>query len=49
MSLWLLSIVTLIYATIAVLEGARGNWAICVVFAGYALANIGLMPALAQQ
>ena len=45
MSTWLIGIVTFIYAGVAIDYGIRGNAGMCVVFAGYAVANIGLIYA----
>jgi hypothetical protein len=41
-SAWLIAFVGLIYAGVAVEQGLRGNWPMCIVFAGYAASNIGL-------
>ena len=46
MSAWLLVIVTLIYASIAVSRMAAKDWNMAIVFAGYAMANIGLLGAM---
>lgn len=43
MSVWLLSLVTLAYAGIAISEAVKGSYAMSLVFTGYALANLGLM------
>ena len=43
MSTTLLIIVTLIYLGVAASEMWRGNGAGCLIFAAYALANVGLI------
>jgi hypothetical protein len=43
MSTTLLIIVTAIYLGVAVNEIRQGNGAMCLVFAAYALANVGLI------
>ncbi len=48
MSTPLLWIVTLIYAAVAIDLGRKGEW-IGVVFAGYTVANIGLILAMRSQ
>ncbi len=42
MSMWLVIFVGVIYAVIAADHAFRGNWPMCIVFLGYALANAGL-------
>ena len=42
MSAWLLAIVTLIYAGCALDLALKANWPMATVFAGYAIANLGL-------
>jgi hypothetical protein len=46
MSMWLLIVVTLIYAGIAANEAYRGNWADSIIFSAYATANFGFMARL---
>lgn len=46
MSTLLLSIVTAIYVGIGILETIKGNFPGGIVFAGYALANVGVMMGL---
>jgi hypothetical protein len=46
MSAALLLAVTAAYAGIACSEAIKGNWSMTTVFAGYALANVGLIAAL---
>lgn len=43
MSILLLSLVTLAYAGIAINEAVEGSYPMSLVFAGYTLANLGLM------
>lgn len=45
MSTWLLYVVTAIYAVVAIDLARKGNW-LGVTFAGYALANIGVILTL---
>lgn len=42
MSAWLIVVTGLIYAYIAAEQAYVGNLAMCVVYTGYALANVGL-------
>jgi hypothetical protein len=42
MSAWLIALVGLIYLAVAVDQGLKHAWPMCVVFAGYAFSNIGL-------
>lgn len=42
MSGWLIALTGAIYAYIALEQGYRGNWPMCVVYAGYAFSNVGL-------
>ena len=42
MSAWLIIVTGLIYAYISVEQGARGNWAMSMVYAGYSFSNVGL-------
>ena len=42
MSGWLIAVCGLIYAGVAVDQAARGNWPMCIVYAGYSFSNIGL-------
>ena len=46
MSGWLIILVTVIYAGIAVEQLFKGNIPMAVVYAGYAFANIGLYLAV---
>lgn len=42
MSGWLIALCGLIYAGVAIDQGLRGNWAMCIVYSGYSFSNIGL-------
>lgn len=42
MSGWLIALTGLIYLAVAVEQALRGNWMLCIVYAGYAFSNIGL-------
>jgi hypothetical protein len=42
MSAWLIVVTGVIYAYVAAEQGYHGNMPMCVVYAGYALANVGL-------
>lgn len=42
MSGWLIAITGLIYLAVALEQAGKGNWALFVVYAGYAFSNIGL-------
>ena len=42
MSRPLIVLVGLIYAYIAIESGVRGAWPMCIVYAGYAMGNVGL-------
>lgn len=42
MSGWLIALTGAIYAYIAMEQGVKGSWSMCVVYAGYAFSNIGL-------
>jgi len=42
MSAWLIIVTGLIYAYISVEQGSKGNWAMSIVYAGYAFSNVGL-------
>jgi hypothetical protein len=42
MSGWLIALVGIVYLGVAVEQGLRKNWPMCVVFTGYAFSNIGL-------
>jgi len=46
MSYVLLVIVTLIYASICISRIANSDWNMAITFAGYALANVGLLGAM---
>ncbi len=41
MSAWLIALVGLGYASIAVMQGIKGRVSMSVVFAGYAFSNMG--------
>jgi len=43
MSAWLVVVVGLIYAVVAIAQASKGNWAMALVFGGYAVSNIGLL------
>jgi hypothetical protein len=43
MSAWLIVAVGLAYACVAVEQAWKGNWAMSLVFGGYAVSNIGLL------
>lgn len=45
MTLWLTGAVTCAYVLVAGGHAYQGRWGVAVVFAGYSLANIGLMLA----
>jgi hypothetical protein len=42
MSGWLVIVVGVIYAGVAVMQGFKGETPLAIVFGGYALSNIGL-------
>jgi hypothetical protein len=42
MSGWLIALTGAIYAYVAVEQAAKGNMGMCLAYAGYAFANIGL-------
>jgi hypothetical protein len=42
MSAWLIALTGLIYAGVALEQGYKGNYAMLVVYLGYAFSNIGL-------
>jgi hypothetical protein len=42
-SFWLILVPTLCYAAAACVYGAKGNWPLAVVYAGYCFANTGLL------
>ncbi len=42
MSPWLIAVTGAIYLFIALEQGIAGRWPMCVVYMGYALANVGL-------
>lgn len=46
MSTWLVALVGLVYAAISIQQFRAGNMSMCVVFAGYAFSNAGLMLAV---
>ena len=46
MSFSLLVVVTAIYTWISIDQATGGHWSMAIVFAGYALANIGLLVAV---
>jgi len=41
-SSWLIAVVGLLYASVAVEQVAKGHAGLAIVFGGYALSNIGL-------
>lgn len=43
MSVWLIGLVTIIYAWIAVEQFMKGNAGMSIAYAGYAFSNVGLM------
>ena len=43
---WLIVLVAIIYLGVAIDLGLKGNWPMCLVFACYALGNIGLYLSL---
>jgi hypothetical protein len=43
MSTWLIAVVTIIYVSIAVSFAWEGNFGMCIVWSGYAIANIGFI------
>ncbi len=43
MATWLVIVVTVIYAVTAVSLGLKGQWGPCVMFAGYSIANVGII------
>ena len=42
MSAWLIIVTGLIYGYIAIEQGLKGNYAMSVVYSGYAFSNVGL-------
>lgn len=46
MSIALVILVTCCYFGVSVSEGFNGNWSMCVIFAGYAIANLGFIMGL---
>lgn len=42
MSAWLIALTGLIYAYVALEQGLKGNFGMCIAYTGYAFANIGL-------
>ena len=42
MSAWLIIVTGLIYGYIAIEQGIKGNYAMAVVYSGYAFSNVGL-------
>lgn len=46
MSSWLVAFTGGIYAYIAIEQAMKGNWTMCIVYAGYAFSNIGLYMAV---
>lgn len=46
MSLWLIILITVLYALSAADLALKGNWPMGLVFGGYALANVGLIVAM---
>ena len=49
MSVWLTGLVTLIYAITSGNLAYQRRWGLAAMFAGYALANLGLMWELARR
>lgn len=43
MSAWLVALVTLIYATVSVLQFCKGGYQDALMWSGYTLANLGLI------
>lgn len=43
MSAWLIALVGVIYLGVAAEQAFKGNWWFALVFAGYALSNVGLV------
>ncbi len=48
MSAWLIALTGLIYLGVACEQGVLKQWAMCIVYMGYAFANVGLYV-LAKQ
>ena len=46
MSAWLVALTGVIYAYIAAEQSFKGSWDMAIVYAGYALANVGLWMAV---
>lgn len=42
MSGWLIAVTGVIYGYVAIEQGIKGNLGMCLAYAGYAFANIGL-------
>ena len=42
MSSWLIIVTGLVYGYIAREQGVKGNWAMAVIYSGYAFSNVGL-------
>lgn len=42
MSSWLIALTGVIYLGVAVEQGAKQQWPMCIVYVGYATANVGL-------
>jgi hypothetical protein len=42
MSAWLIALTGAIYGFVAIEQATKGNWPMCIVYAGYAFSNIGL-------
>ena len=42
MSAWLIALTGVIYLGVAVEQGMNKAWPMCIVYVGYALANVGL-------
>lgn len=42
MSGWLIALCGVIYAGVAIDQGLKGNWPMCITYSGYAFSNIGL-------
>ncbi len=43
MSAWLIALVGLVYAWVAVEQGLKGNIGQAIMFSGYAFSNVGLI------
>lgn len=43
MSVWLVAVVMIIYASVSVIEALHGSTGMSIMYAGYAFANVGLI------